>query len=94
MRLLFGERAPEVPLVSIKGLTGHCLGAAGAVEALATVLALNAGIIPQTLNFRGADPECDLEYCHDGPKKSDAAAVISNSFAFGGNITALVIARP
>jgi len=93
MRLLFGERAAEVPLVSIKGLTGHCLGAAGAVEAMATVLALKEESIPQTLNFRGADPECDLEYCHAGPKKSDAAAVISNSFAFGGNITSLVISK-
>ena len=93
IRLLFGERAAAVPLVSIKGLTGHCLGAAGAVEALATVIALAEGIIPRTLNFRGADPECDLDYCHDGLRKSDADVVISNSFAFGGNITSLVIGK-
>jgi 3-oxoacyl-[acyl-carrier-protein] synthase II len=82
-----------VPLVSTKALTGHCLGAAGAIEAMATVIALNEGTIPQTLNFRGADPECNLEYCHAGIKRSDADVALSNSFAFGGNITSLVIGK-
>ena len=91
MKLVFGERAPYVPLVSIKGMTGHCLGAAGCVEAMATVIALNEGVIPQTLNFRGIDPECDLDYCHQGPRPSAAQVALSNSFAFGGNITTLVI---
>jgi 3-oxoacyl-[acyl-carrier-protein] synthase II len=93
MKLLFGERAMQTPLVSTKALTGHCLGAAGAIEAVATVVALNRGIIPQTLNFRGSDPECDLDYCHKGVKQSDATVAISNSFAFGGNITSLVVSR-
>lgn len=93
MKLVFGERAPEVPLVSIKGLTGHCLGAAGAVEAVATILALKEGFIPQTLNFKGADPECDLDYCHHGPKTTTAPVALSNSFAFGGNTTSLVLSR-
>jgi 3-oxoacyl-[acyl-carrier-protein] synthase II len=93
MKLVFGERVAKVPLVSTKALTGHCLGAAGAIEGVSTVIALNAGIIPQTLNFRGQDPECDLDYCHDGPRKSDADIALSNSFAFGGNISALVISR-
>jgi len=91
MKLVFGDRAHLVPLVSTKGMTGHCLGAAGSVEALATLVALNEGIIPQTLNFRGADPECDLDYCHAGPRPSPAKIALSNSFAFGGNITSLVI---
>ncbi len=91
MKLLFGGRAPEVPLVSTKGLTGHCLGAAGAMEALATIIALQEGFIPQTLHFRGADPECDLDYCHGGPRESGASIALSNSFAFGGNITTLVM---
>jgi 3-oxoacyl-[acyl-carrier-protein] synthase II len=93
MRGVFGERAAEVPLVSVKGLTGHCLGAAGAVEAISTLLALKEGIIPQTLNFRGRDPECDLDYCHGGPRESDASIALSNSFAFGGNTTSLVISK-
>lgn len=91
VRQVFGARAPGVPLVSTKGLTGHCLGAAGCVEALATIVALNRRKIPQTLNFRGADPECDLDYCHPGPRASSARVAVSNSFAFGGNITTLVI---
>jgi 3-oxoacyl-[acyl-carrier-protein] synthase II len=91
MKTVFGDRAGEVPLVSTKALTGHCLGAAGAIEALATVVALKAGVIPRTLNFRGADPECDLEYCHGGCIRGSAAVALSNSFAFGGNSASLVL---
>lgn len=93
MKLVFGDRAAAVPLVSTKGMTGHCLGAAGAIEVLATVIALNQRIIPQTLNFRGHDPECDLDYCHDAPRANACDLAMSNSFAFGGNITSLVLAR-
>jgi len=93
MKLVFGDRVADVPLVSTKGMTGHCLGAAGAIEALATVIALNRRIIPKTLNFRGRDPECDLDYCHDGPRPNDCRVAMSNSFAFGGNITSLVLSR-
>lgn len=93
MKLVFGDRVKDVPLISTKAMTGHCLGAAGAIEALATVTALKKGIIPQTLNFRGVDPECDLEYRHAGTRISAASIALSNSFAFGGNITSLVLAR-
>ena len=91
MKQVFGERAAQVPLVSTKGMTGHCLGAAGAIEAVATVIALNRKIIPQTLNYRGRDPECDLDYCHAGSRPTDCRVAMSNSFAFGGNITSLVL---
>ncbi len=91
MKLVFGEWAGQVPLVSTKAMTGHCLGAAGAIEALATVIALNSSIIPQTLNFRGRDPECDLDYCHGASRPADCTYALSNSFAFGGNITSLVL---
>lgn len=91
MKLVFSERVGQVPLISTKAMTGHCLGAAGAIEALATTIALNEHIIPQTLNFRGRDPECDLDYCHDGKRRTDARIAMSNSFAFGGNITSLVL---
>lgn len=90
MKLVFGEHS-HVPLVSTKSMTGHCLGAAGAIEAVATVIALNRHFIPQTLNFRGRDPECDLEYCHEGKRPSDCTIAMSNSFAFGGNVTSLVM---
>lgn len=91
LKLVFGERAKDVPLVSTKAMTGHCLGAAGAIEAVATVIALNRGMIPQTLNFRGRDPQCDLDYCHHGSRHSDCPIAMSNSFAFGGNVTSLVL---
>jgi 3-oxoacyl-[acyl-carrier-protein] synthase II len=91
MKLVFGDRVASVPLVSTKAMTGHCLGAAGAIEALATVIALNHRIIPQTLNFRERDPECDLDYCHEGSRPCGAGIAMSNSFAFGGNITSLVL---
>lgn len=93
MRLVFADRADSVPLVSTKAMTGHCLGAAGAIEIVATVMALNRGIIPQTLNFRGKDPECDLDYGHGGARASDADIAMSNSFAFGGNTTSVVIGK-
>ncbi len=93
MKLLFGERAADVPLISTKAVTGHCLGAAGAIEAVATIISLNDRFIPRTLHFRGADPECDLEYCHHGARESEATVALSNSFAFGGNITTLVLGR-
>lgn len=93
MRLVFGDHVANVPLVSTKAMTGHCLGAAGAIEIVATVLALDSGVIPRTLNFRGRDPECDLDYCHTGAKRSDVSVALSNSFAFGGNTTTVVIGR-
>lgn len=93
MKLVFGDHVADVPLVSTKGMTGHCLGAAGAIEALATIIALNQRVIPQTLNFRERDPECDLDYCHEGVRSNDGHIAMSNSFAFGGNITSLVLSR-
>ncbi len=93
MKLVFGDQAANVPLVSTKAMTGHCLGAAGAIEALATIISLKNNFIPQTLNFKGRDPECDLDYCHDGRRATDSTIAISNSFAFGGNITSLVLGK-
>ncbi len=91
VKKLFTASGVNVPLVSTKPVTGHCLGAAGAIEAVATLLCLNASVIPQTLHFRGADPECDLDYCHEGSRITDLKIALSNSFAFGGNSTSLVL---
>ena len=91
MKLVFGDLALRVPLISTKPVTGHCLGAAGVIEAVATVLALGEHTIPKTLHFRGRDPECDLEYCHAGSRQTATTLAMSNSFAFGGNITSLVL---
>lgn len=91
MKRVFGAQVSRVPLVSTKPITGHCLGAAGSIEAVATLLSLHAKTIPRTLHFRGRDPECDLDYCHDTCRSSDCQIALSNSFAFGGNITSLVL---
>lgn len=91
MNRVFADNAVHIPLISTKPITGHCLGAAGSIEAVATLLALNAKTIPRTLHFRGRDPECDLEYCHAASRPSDCQIALSNSFAFGGNITTLVL---
>jgi 3-oxoacyl-[acyl-carrier-protein] synthase II len=81
MKLVFGDRVGEVPLVSTKALT-DTVGATGAIEALATVVALRQGQ-SRDAQFQGADPECDLEYCHGGSATSSAGVALSNSFAFG-----------
>ena len=91
IKSVLGERAHRVPVSSTKSMIGHCLGAAGAVEALASLLAIRGGYVPPTVHLEEADPECDLDYV---PKQSRAAAirtVLSNSYGFGGNNTSIVL---
>ncbi|MBX6378463.1 MAG: beta-ketoacyl-ACP synthase II [Clostridia bacterium] len=90
---VLGERAYQVPVSSIKGATGHLMGAAGAVEAVATVLALKHGILPPTLNYESADPDCDLDYVPNRPRRADIRVALSNSFGFGGQNASLVFRR-
>ena len=73
-----------VAVSSTKSMHGHTLGAAGALEAVATVLALRHGVLPPTANYLGADPDCELDYVVDGPRALRVEAALSNSFAFGG----------
>jgi 3-oxoacyl-[acyl-carrier-protein] synthase II len=82
-----------VPVSSTKGATGHCLGAAGAVEAIFTTLAIRDGILPPTINLHEADPECDLDYIPNEARKADIRVAASNSFGFGGHNACLVFAR-
>jgi 3-oxoacyl-[acyl-carrier-protein] synthase II len=82
IKRLFGPAVP--PVSSTKSVTGHLLGAAGAVEAIACVLAINRGILPPTTNYEQPDPDCDLDYVPNQPRKSEIGAAISNSFGFGG----------
>lgn len=93
MKQVFGSHAPHVPVSSTKSMHGHLLGAAGAIEFAAAVLAMERRILPPTINLRLADPECDLDYV-PGRARSGVAplAVMSNSFAFGGT-NAVLIAR-
>jgi nodulation protein E len=84
IREVFGAYADKLPVSSTKSMHGHALGAAGALEAVATVLALYHGILPPTANYNERDPECDLDYIPNHPRTVRVEAALSNSFAFGG----------
>jgi len=84
IREVFGAHADKIAVSSTKSLHGHALGAAGALEAIATILALKHGILPPTANYNERDPECDLDYIPNEPRASRVDAALSNSFAFGG----------
>ncbi|HEY4711042.1 MAG TPA: beta-ketoacyl-[acyl-carrier-protein] synthase family protein [Candidatus Acidoferrales bacterium] len=84
IREVFGAHADKLAVSSTKSMHGHALGAAGALEAIATVLALHHGILPPTANFTEPDPECDLDYIPNQARAVQVQAALSNSFAFGG----------
>ena len=84
LRLVFGDHTGRLAVSSTKSMHGHALGAAGAIEAVATVLALRDGVLPPTANFTAADPECDLDVIPNEARRADAEYAVSNSFAFGG----------
>jgi 3-oxoacyl-[acyl-carrier-protein] synthase II len=89
---VFGARAASVAISSTKALHGHLMGAAGAVEMVATISALTYGLIPPTAHLDRPDPQCHLDYVPNEPRRLSTDAVMSNSFAFGG-INAVLIAR-
>jgi len=88
-----GFEAKRIPVTSTKSQTGHLLGAAGAVEAAATVMVLANSLIPSTINLETPDPECDLDYVADGPREQKMTVAMSNSFGFGGQNACLVFKR-
>jgi 3-oxoacyl-[acyl-carrier-protein] synthase II len=88
-----GDHAYEVVVGSTKSMTGHTLGAAGAVEAVICAQVCREGRIPPTINFEEADPECDLDYAHHGPVDRDVQLSLSNSFGFGGHNVTLAVRR-
>jgi len=94
IKLALGEeKAFRTPVSSTKGATGHCLGAAGAVEASFTILALERGILPPTINQEVADPECDLDYIPNEAREEQVEIGVSNSFGFGGHNACVVFRR-
>jgi 3-oxoacyl-[acyl-carrier-protein] synthase II len=93
VKSVFGERARTLAVSSTKSMLGHMLGAAGAVEAAITCLALDRGIIPPTINLDRKDPACDLDYVPDKPRERRINAALSNSLGFGGINAAIVLAR-
>src|SRR5438876_3246386 len=87
------ENARSTPVSSTKGATGHCLGAAGAIEALFSILAIRDGKLPPTINYEVEDPECDLDYIPNDSRDADVRIAVSNSFGFGGHNACVVLKR-
>ncbi|NTW58062.1 MAG: beta-ketoacyl-ACP synthase II [Nitrospirae bacterium] len=93
IKTVFGGHARAVPISSTKSMTGHLLGAAGGVEAVISILALERGILPPTINLENPDPECDLDYIPNTARKKQVDIAISNSFGFGGTNATLVFRK-
>jgi len=89
----FGEHAYRLAVSSTKSMTGHLLGAAGGIEAVFSVLAINRNILPPTINYENPDPECDLDYVPNEPREAHVRYALSNSFGFGGTNAALLFKR-
>ncbi len=93
IKTLFGEHAYRLNVSSTKSMTGHLLGAAGAVELIATVLAVQNDVVPPTINYEEPDPECDLNYTPNKPEKRRVYAAISNTFGFGGHNACITVSK-
>jgi nodulation protein E len=93
IHMVMGEHAKRLAVSSTKSMHGHALGAAGALELAATVIALREGFIPPTANFTAPDPQCDLDYVPNEARSQRVAAAMSNSFAFGGQNAVLALRR-
>ena len=91
IKAVFGDNIPAIS--STKGQTGHCLGAAGAIEAVISIMAMNQGIIPPTINQTDRAPECDLDYTPNSARNCELNAVMSNSFGFGGTNGSVIFKR-
>ena len=93
LKLALGEDAYKVAISSTKSMIGHLLGAAGAVEAIATLLTINRGLIHPTINYENPDPDCDLDYVPNTARRKDVRVAISNGFGFGGHNAVVVLKK-
>ena len=94
IKTVFGETAYSIPVSSTKSMTGHLLGAAGTLEAMFCIQALQTGILPPTINYETPDPECDLDYVPNQSRQVAIDFALSNSFGFGGHNASLIFGRP
>ena len=93
IKTVFGEQAYKIPVSSTKSMTGHLLGASGALEGIISALAIMNNILPPTINYETPDPVCDLDYVPNQPRKAAVDHVMSNSFGFGGHNATLIMSR-
>ncbi len=93
IKRVFGEHARRLAVSSTKSMTGHLLGAAGGIEAIATALALHHGLLPPTINYETPDPDCDLDYVPNQSRKHDVEVALSNAFGFGGTNATLAFRK-
>lgn len=93
IKTVFGNTAYNIPISSTKSMTGHLIGAAGAVELISCILAIKNSVIPPTINLEHADPECDLDYVANRARKKEINTVMSNSFGFGGNNSTIILKK-
>lgn len=93
IKTIYGDHAKKLAVSSTKSMTGHLLGAAGGVESVISVKAIDDGIIPATINYETPDPDCDLDYVPNEARKQDVNVVMSNSFGFGGHNACLVFKK-
>jgi 3-oxoacyl-[acyl-carrier-protein] synthase II len=90
---VFGAHAYELAVSSTKSMTGHCFGAAGAIEAMMCVLAVKEGIIPPTINYQHPDPECDLDYVPNEARRAEVDVALSNAMGLGGHNGCVLLGR-
>ena len=93
LKIALGDHAYKVAISSTKSMIGHLLGAAGAVEAIATLLTINRGVIHPTINYENPDPACDLDYVPNQARRQDVRIAISNGFGFGGHNAVVVLKK-
>ncbi len=93
IKRVFGEHAKKLAVSSTKSMTGHLLGAAGGIEAIATAFAIHHGVLPPTINYEKPDPDCDLDYVPNQARKQEVEVAISNAFGFGGTNATLALKK-
>jgi 3-oxoacyl-[acyl-carrier-protein] synthase II len=93
LKTIFKDYAKKVAISSTKSMTGHLLGGAGGIEAVFSVLSIEKGVIPPTINYDNPDPQCDLDYTPNSAREKNVSVVMSNSFGFGGTNAALIFRR-